>query len=54
MNKVDDEEEIERGMEAMRGWEGSWGVVEALGLWEYERGGRWGFNRRFDLLDGGG
>ena len=42
MNKVDDEEEIERGMEVMRGWEGSWGVVEALGLWEYERGGRWG------------
>lgn len=39
MNKVDDEEEIEKCLdEVKQSYEASEGVVEGLNLWRYERG----------------
>lgn len=49
MNKVDDEAEVQKAFDEVQNeWKGSWGTVEGLGLYRYDRG-FWKWVRRFDF-----
>lgn len=53
MNKVDEEEEIQKAYDEMSGsWKGDSGVAEGLGLWRYDRG-FWRWERKFSFQKNG-